>query len=213
MQEILLAMAMPDYRPAFGTTVMGSREHVVRNAAEKDVVEIVIVAPEHVTRTSERNPTLHWWLSGIPSTGAFYLTILDAADEPVVLDLRLDTPRASGLQRADLRKLGIQLPDTGTLRWSIALREEEETPPRSFGFGWLRVAPLSDPLAKQVSDSGVADRVALYAEAGCFHEALEAALLTRDRHSDNPEAKRAVSLLLEPIGLEHLAESIGVTAN
>ncbi len=197
--EMLLAMAMPSYRPAYGTGLPGLSSWTTRST-EPDGVKITLASPDHVVRTSSARPPLYFLLDAVPEAGTFYLTIVDADDEPIVLDRALAAPEHSGLQRIDLAMLGVSLPEDRALRWSVALRIDEDAPPSTFDFGWIKVAPLGGVSALDARP--IQDRIALYAEAGCFHEALDSALQTRARYPDDPRAERAVRSLLAQAGLE-----------
>jgi hypothetical protein len=194
-------MAMPEYQPAFGTDPLGPQDWTTRSPGP-DAVTITLATPNHVIRTSTRQPVLHWSLDRLPTSGSFHLAIVDRDDEPVVVDRLLPAPAAPGMQRLDLAALQLELPADRALRWSLALREGEDGPPRAFAFGWLRVSPLSPRVAEQIAASATPDRVALYAAAGCFHEALDVAIDTQARHPDDPRPRLALDSLLEQAGLE-----------
>ncbi|MBK7950949.1 MAG: DUF928 domain-containing protein [Deltaproteobacteria bacterium] len=198
--EILLAMAMPDYRPAYGVESMAQGEWIVRGGDDAPA-RITVLAPDHVVRACSPGPILHWSLDRVPGSGDFFLTIVDAQDEPVVLDRRLARPARPGLQRTDLAALGIALPSGGTLRWSIALREDEASPPGTFDFGWLRVE-VPDAAAADPSTRGDASRSADYAALGCYAESLEAALRARASHPKDPAPERAVEALARRAGFD-----------
>ncbi|MCA9505991.1 MAG: DUF928 domain-containing protein, partial [Myxococcales bacterium] len=204
--EVLLAMNLPDYHPAFGRDPLAAGDWIVRGEGA-DEVGIVVAGPDHLTRTSLASPTLHWSLAKLPSGGVFHLTILDEDDEPVVLDRALPAPTRTGLQRLDLGALGVSLPIGPVLRWSIAWRPSEDAPPASFDFGWLRVVPLDAADAARIAAAPPGERVALLAEAGCFHEALDLALATEARAGATPDVERAITRLLEQAGLAELAAS------
>lgn len=198
--EILLAMAMPDYRPAYGVESMAEGEWIVRGGDDAPA-RITVLAPDHVVRACSPGPILHWSLDRVPASGDVFLTIVDAQDEPVVLDRKLARPARPGLQRTDLKALGIALPSSGTLRWSIALRADEASAPGAFDFGWLRVE-VPDAAAADPSTRGDESRSADYAALGCYAEALEAALRARASHPKDPAPERAVEALARRAGFD-----------
>jgi len=195
-EPILLAMTMPRYQPAFGIETPDGVDWIVRGEGAGSA-RVSGVGPDHVTRVSRPSPVLHWTIDRLPAEGVFHLTLLDAEDEPVVLDLRLPTPEAPGLQRIDLAELGVAIPREGVSRWSLALRAEPEAAPESFFFGWLRLVPLDGEEAARLEATPPPDRAAFYASLGCFQEALEAALVERDAHPAAVGREQAVTKLLE----------------
>ena len=199
--ELLLAMAMPDYHPAYGVESRASGEWIVRGETSA-APGVTVLAPDHVARACSAQPVLHWSLDRLPGTGTFFLTIVDERDEPIVLDRALAQPVRAGIQRVELAGLGVRLPAGRTLRWSIALRADEAAPPDAFDFGWLRVDP-PDAAAKAALETGSeADRAAVYAGLGCYSEALDAALVTRARRPDEATPHRAIERLAEQAGLD-----------
>lgn len=199
--EVLLAMAMPDYRPAYGVEPMDGGAWIVRGG-EDAKVRIRLLAPDHVARACSPQPTLHWSLDRLPATGDFFLSIVDEQDEPVVADRPLARPTRAGRQTLALDALGVALPSGRTLRWSIALRADEYAAPEAFAFGWLRAAPPSAEEAAALAARGEAGRSAGYAELGCYAEALDAALAMRARHTDDPEPAKAVEQLARQAGFD-----------
>ncbi len=197
--EILLAMAMPEYRPAYGLEPQTGSDWIVRSDAPT-AESIVALVPDHVARACSASPVLHWSIDRVPAAGALFLTIVDAEDEPIVLDRPLAAPARAGLQRLDLARLGIALPSGRALRWSVALRADEAAPPSAFDFGWLRVEAPDAAQATGLAARGEADRAAGYAELGCYSEALEAALVVRAAHPGDPAPARAVAKLAEQAG-------------
>lgn len=200
-EGILLAMAMPDYHPAYGLEPQAGAEWVVRGG-EEPALEIVALVPDHVARACGPSPVLHWSLDRVPEKGDFFLTVVDADDEPIVLDQAVARPARAGLQRLDLAAARVTLPQDRTLRWSIALREDEAAAPSAFDFGWLRVETPDPARAAELADGGDAHRAAGYAELGCYSEAFEAALVARAKHPADPTAKRAVAKLAEQAGFD-----------
>jgi len=200
-EEILVAMAMPDYQPAYGVESMDGGAWIVRGG-EAATVAIRALVPDHVTRACSPQPVLHWSLDRLPAAGDFFLTIVDEQDEPVVADRPLARPAHAGLQRLALDALGLTLPSGRTLRWSIALRADENAAPEAFAFGWLRVAAPSAVEAAALEAGGDAGRSAGFAELGCYAEALDAALRLRATRKDDPEPSKAVERLARQAGFD-----------
>ena len=65
-------------------------------------------------------PILSWYIDRLPSGGAFYLTLSDEDDGPMIENRRLTMPVASGLQRTALSDLGSELTPALEYRWSIS---------------------------------------------------------------------------------------------
>lgn len=198
--EILLAMAMPDYQPAYGIEIQSAGDWIVRGGGQAEP-RITLLTPDHVARSCSATPILHWSVDRLPTTGEFFLTIVDANDEPIVLDRALPRSTPTRLRRVDLSALGIELPADRVLRWSIALRDDDASAPRAFDFGWLRVETPEARIAQELPSRADATRAAGYAELGCYSEALEAALSARRAHPDSADAERAVARLAEQAGL------------
>jgi len=207
-EDVLVGMAMPVYEPAYGTDPAARSAWVTRSVAP-DGLQIAAAAPDHVTRTSTSQPPLHWLIDRVPDAGVFRLTIVDPEAEEILVDRALPWPEHPGVQHTNLAALGVSLPGDRTVRWSVAWREHPDAPPVAFDFGWLRVEPLPARHAEQIAAHPTPERIALYAEAGCFHEALEAALDTLARHPKDDRAQLVVDRLLEQAGMEVLRNGEG----
>lgn len=199
--EILLAMAMPDYRPAYGLEPRSGADWIVRGG-ESTSPEIVALVPDHVARACSASPILHWSLDRLPASGELFFTVVDADDEPIVLDRRIARPTHAGLQRLDLASLSIALPEGRTLRWSIALRDDDAAAPTAFDFGWLRVEKPDAAKAAELAARDDGQLAARHAELGCYSEALEAAFVARAKHPGDPAPVRAVAKLAEQAGFD-----------
>jgi hypothetical protein len=195
--EMLLAMVMPVYQMPADAALHEPMDWVVRSGPDEERIALSVVAPSHVTRSSIPSPTLHWSLERLPSEGELYLTIVDADEEPIVLDRRLTPPTGIGLQRTALSELAIELPAKRELRWSIALRPEEEAPPLDFAMGWIEYRRPAPEWNDEVSALPEGEHAAALARAGYWHEALEATLAAIERHPDDPRPRAALQQLLE----------------
>lgn len=201
-REILLAMTMPDYHPAYGLEPQPGTEWIVRGGDADARISIAILTPNHLVRACSASPRLHWSLDRLPTRGAFHLTIVDADDEPIVVDQPIPAPDRAGLQRLDLAALRIALPEGRPLRWSIALREDEEAAPSAFDFGWLRFEAPDATGAARLAAADEAGRAAAYADLGCYSEALAAALDARAAHPGDPGPERAIAALAHQAGFD-----------
>ena len=207
--EMLLAMAMPEYVPAFGTESLDPGAWRLRGDASRGPT-IRLVTPDHVVRTRTDRPVLHWSLDRLPERregAGFFLTLLDGEDEPIALDVPLAWPERAGWQRLELSALDLALPARTRVRWSVAFRATPEAPPTAFDLGWMRWQPLDEVQAAALEDEATPDRVATLAATGCFHEAVARALDAVDRYPDDDRPKEALRLLLAAVGLEALEQA------
>lgn len=198
--EILLALATPDYRPAYGRDVVEGGEWIVRGG-DAPSIRITALVPDHVVRACSASPILLWHVDRLPEAGDFRLSIADENDRTIVDDRTLPRPSRAGLQRIDLAALGIALPADRTLRWSIALRSDDGSPPAGFDFGWLRVEPPAAADAANLAAGSEGDRAAAFATLGCYSEAVEAVLDVRQRQPHNVSASAALARLAQQGGL------------
>jgi hypothetical protein len=178
-------------------TLSVSRAPVVYRKPESSNPELTALAPPHVARASGSTPTLPWHVDRIPEEGAFYLTILEEDGEPVVENRLLDQPAASGVQRISLARLDISLPAGVELRWSVAHRLEEESPPTDYSFGWIQVVEAGSAEHDCVEAARLADRPAACARLGYWYDAIEATLQLESRFPGDDQPQAALRLLLK----------------
>jgi hypothetical protein len=200
-QEMVLAMLMPEYTMPSGALSV-SRAPVVYRKPESSNPELTALAPPHVARASGSSPTLPWHVNRIPEEGAFYLTILEEGGEPIVENRLLDQPAASGIQRISLARLGVSLPAGVELRWSVAHRLEEESPPTDYSFGWIEVVEAGSPEHDCVEGARLVDRPAACARLGYWYDAIEATLQLESRFPGDDQPQAALRLLLKQAELD-----------
>ena len=203
-REILVAMVMPAYEAPVGAGQRMRTPFVYRGSSENPP-GITALAPPHVAWSATAQPTLAWHVDRVPSEGAFYLTISDSEDEPLVENLRLPLPLAGGVQNTSLAGLDVELRRGVEYRWSIAHRLDEESPPTAYAFGWIEAVEMAGPIRDRAGQAAPGSRPDLLAREGYWYDALQATLDLVARHPLDDRPRNALRALLAQGGVSDLA--------
>jgi Domain of Unknown Function (DUF928) len=203
-REILVAMVMPAYEAPIGVGQRGRTPFVYRGSSENRP-RITALAPPHVAWSASAQPTLPWHIDRVPSEGAFYLTISDSDDEPLVENLRIPLPADSGVQGTSIAGLDVDLRRGVEYRWSIAHRLDEESPPTEYAFGWVEAVEMGGAIRDRVDQAAPGSRPDLLAREGYWYDALQATLDLVARHPLDDRPRNALRALLVQGGVSDLS--------
>lgn len=209
--EVLVAMGDLDYVAPGGNVERPRVSSALRGGALR--TSLTAVVPEHIGLTNWAQPTLFWHVDVLPDPALpFTFTITDESSLQTLKTVELPRPERPGLQRIDLRDLGVVLTPSTEYRWSVFLRPD----PRQRSLdrlaqGWVTyVPPAAQPLVvRRVGNARLAadmpDAIAEAAREGLWYDALEGIMDVLDSQPENASAQRALRKLLEQAGLASIA--------
>jgi hypothetical protein len=161
------------------------------------VLPLAALAPDHTGLTLSPQPALYYFL---PASSGVRVT-LRLANEPnaqPLLEKDFAPPAKTGIQRLELKALGVTLSPGVEYRWTVS-------DPRTSSTGMIRRIELSQDLARKLSGvpSG-RSRYTLLAREGVWYDALDE--VSRAADSAGAVAGRHRAALLEQIGLKDIAQ-------
>jgi hypothetical protein len=132
---------------------------------------VQILAPDHLAKTSEAQPTFYWYLAEPTATRIDFTLRDERAVEPL-LEVTLPGPAGAGIHAVRLADYGVTLAPGGRYRWFVALVPEPAERSKDFASGaWVERVEPSASLRESARGDGAAFA---YAEAGFWYEALDA---------------------------------------
>ena len=197
---------MPVYKPPMlskPTRTVGGGSRGVGDTAPA----VYAIVPNHVAQSASRQPSLFWYLDGLPSGSAKieFTLIDDEADTPLV-EKTLTAPKSAGLQRIRLSDFGARLESGTEYQWSIAMSTPGTDHSKDvISFGWIDYVGRSEGVAARLAADD-ADRSAfIYADEGIWYDALTSIDDSIERDSGAANFKVARASLLEEAGLGAVA--------
>jgi hypothetical protein len=94
----------------------------VRSAGIQLPEPLVLAPLDHIGLTTSEAPSLFWFVDGpAPANTRFEMTLIGSTAVEPLLQARLPTPEAAGIQRIDLRDHGVSLVEGVEYQWSVTL--------------------------------------------------------------------------------------------
>jgi hypothetical protein len=163
------------------------------------VLPLAALAPDHTGVTISAQPALYYFL---PAASGVRVALRPAADpsaKPLV-EKDFAPPTKSGIQRLDLKALGVTLAQGVEYRWTVS-------DARSSSTGVIRRVEPSADLARKLNGvpSG-RSRYTLLAREGVWYDALDEVSRAAESGGAAATAGRHRAALLEQIGLKDIAQ-------
>ena len=170
-----------------------------RGAGGTDASLLTLV-PEHVALTTREQPSLFWFQSK-PATAKLELTLIEPGKPKPLLALGSPADKP-GIHRIRLSNHGVKLALDVPYKWTVSLVPDPAN--RSLDVvasGMVKRIEPTKELAQELAAASVADRPAIYAQAGIWYDALEAISDEIDQKPGDPSLQEERADLLKQVGL------------
>ena|SRR5258706_12840469 len=161
------------------------------------ILPLAALAPDHTGLTISAQPALYYFL---PASSGVRVAVR-LANEPnaqPLLDKDLAPPAKTGIQRLELKALGVTLSPGVEYRWTVSDSRTSST-------GMIRrIEPTQDLARKLNGVPSGRSRYTLLAREGVWYDALDE--VSRAADSAGTVAGRHRAALLEQIGLKDIAQ-------
>jgi hypothetical protein len=205
--QISLDFKVPD-RGVAGTTAGGG----TRGRCLPDTkVPISLIPKTNLGLTVSDRPSFFAYIPPLSQTAsqaphrADFL-LLGNDDQAVVYQASFDLPQKSGVVRYDLPADAPALKPGSRYHWYITLSCTTAVGPSPSAEGWVERVTLAPNLTKALKASEPSKRLALYAEAGIWHETLTLLADLQRQAPSNQAVKSDWRSLLKSVGLESIAQ-------
>ena len=163
------------------------------------VPPLAALAPDHTGLTISAQPALYYFL---PASTGVRVAVRPAADPNAhpLLEKDLAPPAKTGIQRLELKALGVMLAPGVEYRWTVSDARTSST-------GMIRrVDPPADLARKLNGMPSGRSRYSLLAREGVWYDALDEVSRAADAGAASGTAGRHRAALLEQIGLKDIAQ-------
>ncbi|MEA3193409.1 MAG: hypothetical protein QOD26_1742 [Betaproteobacteria bacterium] len=161
------------------------------------VLPLAALAPDHTGLTISAQPALYYFL---PASSGVRVAVRLAGDPNAqpLLEKDFAPPAKSGIQRLELKALGVTLAPGVEYRWTVSDARTSST-------GMIRRIDPSQDLARKLNGVPTGrSRYTLLAREGVWYDALDE--VSRAADGASPIAGRHRAALLEQIGLKDIAQ-------
>ena len=181
-----------------------------RGSADK-IPALYAIVPDHVARTTSRQPVLFWHVDRVPDASTrIEFTLHDEEGEQPLVRADLPRPTGAGLQRIRLADHDVSLSPGSEYEWSVALViDPEERSKDIVVTGWIDYVDAPPEMVSRLELQGEAWRAAIFAEEGVWYDAFAALSDQIDRDPENPLLTKQRTDLLDQAGLDLAAGGSG----
>lgn len=174
-------------------------------SADHNVTLLSVLAPDHTGLTGQEQPILYWYLSK-PTSHPIYFTVVDTESTKTVLDVKLAAPSRPGVQAIRLSDHGIRLSPGVQYQWFVALMLDGEHRSKDIiAGGMIERTAMPQDLSSKLAGVGRPQRMAMYAEAGFWYDAVEAISEEITAVPNDAGLRKQRASLLEQVGLPEIA--------
>ncbi len=200
------AGGMPIYKPPMlgkPTRTVGGGSRGTGDSAPS----LYAIVPNHVAQTASQQPSLFWYVDGVPPASAkVEFTLIDDESVDPQLEATLETPKRPGLHRIRLADHGVTLTPGNEYEWSVSIIVDPNDRSKDIvATGWIDCVARTDGLAARLASEGETRSVHVFAEEGLWYDALTALGDQMQRNPGDPELKEIRSSLLHQVGLDTVA--------
>lgn len=183
-------------------------------AATAGLPRVSVLAPDHTGLTKDGQPTLYWFISEGTTAPVEFTLMTDQFVRPIA-EVRLSSPRETGVQAIRLADHGIKLSTGVPYRWYVAVIVNPERRSKDIVAGGVieRIEP-SESLVAFLGRATSADLPRIYAEAGIWYDAIAALSALIERSPGDVAVRHQRAALLDQVGLQEISEydrGIGMT--
>jgi hypothetical protein len=161
---------------------------------------LVALVPAQVALTTSEQPSLFWFQSQ-PATAKLELTLIEPGHPQPLLILGSSSDQP-GIHRIRLLNHGVKLALDVAYKWTVSLIADPTH--RSLDVvatGMVKRVEPSAELTRELGAASVADRPAIYAQAGIWYDALEAISDEIDQSPGDSSLRRERTDLLKQVSL------------
>ena len=155
-----------------------------------DGVQLAVLAPEAVGKTSRTQPVLAWHLSK-PSNLPVIISISEAGNPTPLKRWQINAPQQAGFHRIDLAKENVSLVIGPTYEFVVALVQDPRRRSRDVvAIGYVQRVAADPAMDAKLARLRRIERVEPLAAADLFYDAAAEAVIAIDANPSNPAAAK-----------------------
>jgi hypothetical protein len=175
------------------------------DATLEPLPHLEVLAPDHVAVTTEKQPTLYWFVSESTSHPVEFSIRKEGALEPLK-EVRLLGLHRKGVHALSLKERGVSLELDADYRWFVSLVPDPGRRSNDvLASGMIRRRDPTPQLRQRLDQADEEERAFIYGESGIWYDALD---LVSQRIDTAPKDRRLRALrasLLDQVGMSDVA--------
>ncbi len=160
---------------------------------------LAALSPDHTGLTISAQPALYYFAPVSAGVRLALRPVSDPSSQPLV-EKELSPPRGAGIQRLELKSLGVTLTPGVEYRWTVSMAGETREATGTI----QRIEPTAE-LSRKLSATSGRSRYAMLAREGLWYDAFDEVSRAVEAAPNNPVPARHRAALLEQIGLSAIA--------
>lgn len=184
------------YKPPMrGAPAGGARVAAAVRGIEGETPTLLTLAPDHVGLTTERQPTLYWYISK-PTTSRIEFTLNDDRGSKTLVKADIPSPKQGGIQALKLADYKVELAPGVVYQWFVTLEVDPKQPSKDvYNGGSIMYQEPSPDLKKQLSSVGAAGSPRVYAAEGLWYDAMNATYKSGKSAEERAARQQRIALL------------------
>lgn len=174
--------------------------------AGNEMLELVVLAPDHTGLTTKEQPTLYWYVSE-PVPARLEVTLINDESIDPELEQVIATSGHAGIQSIDLGNTGAKLEPGKEYRWFVsAIADPARRSADVIASGTIQRITPNDALKAEIA--AAQDKYALagiYANAGVWYDAIDSLSRMIDKFPGDLAFQQQRTVLLEQVGFQDAA--------
>jgi hypothetical protein len=196
----------PVYKPPLRGSPGGRVGGGTRGASPDAPVSLSVLAPDHVGLTLQTQPDLYWFISK-NTTHPVEVTVMEKDAVKPVLETRLRSMEAAGLQVIRLKDYGVQLRPNVPHKWFVAVVTDPNRRSKDIlSGGMIEVMSPHPDLSAKLKQTPKAKQPFLLAEEGIWYDALASVSERIHASPKDLSLRKQRAALLNQVGLNEAAE-------
>ncbi len=186
--------------PATSDGPLGERKGGGARAEGGTDASLIAIVPDQVALTTQEQPALFWFQSK-QANARLELTLIEPGKPQPLLALGSSSAKP-GIHRILLTNHGVKLAPNVNYKWTVSLVPDPTS--RSLDVvasGMVRRIEPSKELTRQIAAASMAERAAIYAQAGIWYDALEAISDAIDAQPGDKSLRNERADLMKQVGL------------
>lgn len=205
-QKDKMSKDIPIYKPPLRGSPSGRVGGGTRGITERESFSLMVLAPDHVGLTIQKQPCLFWFISK-PIPHPVEMTVIERKAVKPLLEKVIKGPDKGGIQTFCLADYGVSLQRNVQYKWFVTIVTDPEHRSKDIlAGGMISLVDAPPSLHSKLKEAGSGHTPFIYAEEGLWYDALGALSGMIDKSPDNIELRIQRASLLEQVGLAEAAE-------
>ena len=191
-------------KPVYQPPLRGAPDRRVGGGTRGGTMDLSVIAPKQSAWTSQDQPRVYWFISGIPEHGKLAFTLSKASSSKTLYEAAIPMPTVSGIQSYQLTEYRLE-PGVEYV-WSVSLSfDQDEDRADQVARGGIIYRPLPQDERLEWNHLKEDQLVLLQAKSGYWYDAIESVARLIDSNPRDAQFKDWRKDLLRQVRLESVS--------